>query len=99
MDQAGMASRKQTREAVAEDLRALADDLKAFVQDPKQRARKERGWRVLYGVLALGFTIVSRRVATKAWAILTGEQPPTKGTQSAGGPTRERATAVTGERR
>ena len=75
-----MADRKQVREAVAGDLRALADDLRAFVQDPRERARKERRWRMLYGVLALGFTVASRRLATKAWAILTGEQPPTKGT-------------------
>lgn len=74
-----MADRRQAREAVAEDLRALADDLKAFVQDPKKRASKERRWRVLYGVLALGFTMASRRLAARAWAILTGEQPPAKG--------------------
>ena len=46
MEDAAMADRKQAREAVAEDLRALADDLKAFVEDPKKRARKERGWRL-----------------------------------------------------
>jgi hypothetical protein len=76
-----MASRKEAREAVAEDLRALADDLKAFVQDPKERARKERRWRALYGAVALAFTLVGRRAAARAWSVLTGEQPPTKGTQ------------------
>ena len=74
-----MASRKDAREAVAEDLRALADDLRGFVEDPKKRAKRERQWRALYGVVALGATMVSRRLAARAWAILTGEQPPVKG--------------------
>lgn len=76
-----MASRKQAREAIAEDLRALADDLKALVQDPKERAWKERRWRALYGALALAFTLVGRRAAARAWSILTGEVPPTKAAQ------------------
>ena len=78
-----MASRKQAREAVAEDLRALADDLKALVEDPKKRARKERQWKALYGGLALVMTLAGRRAATKAWGVLTGEQPPAKGESGA----------------
>lgn len=84
-----MASRKQAREALAEDLRALADDLKAFLEDPKERARQERQWRALYGGMALVFTLVGRRAAARAWSILTGEQPPTKGA-TADGEARER---------
>ena len=76
-----MADRKQAREALAEDLRALADDLKALVEDPKKRARKEQQWRLRYGVIALGATVASRRLATRMWEILTGERPPTKGGQ------------------
>jgi Protein of unknown function (DUF4235) len=71
------------REAVAEDLRALATDLKSLVEsattDPKERQRKERIWRVLYAVLGAVTTLVARRAATKAWGILTGEQPPLPG--------------------
>jgi hypothetical protein len=74
-----MASRKEAREAVAEDLRALADELKMFVQDPKERARKERRWRALYSGLALVFAVAGRRIAARAWSVLTGEQPPVKG--------------------
>jgi hypothetical protein len=77
-----MASRKEARQAVAEDLRVLADDLKAFVEDPRKRARKERRWRALYGGLALVFTLVGRRAAARAWSILTGEVPPTKAAQT-----------------
>jgi hypothetical protein len=90
-----MGGRKQAREALAEDLRALAEDLKAFVEDPKKRARKEQQWRLLYGVIALGATVASRRIATRAWKILTGEQPPTKGGQPQA-PQRERATTSPG---
>ena len=70
------------REALAEDLRALATDLKSLVEsattDPKERRRKERQWRVLYGALGLVTTLAARRAANRAWAILTGEQPPAK---------------------
>src|SRR5919199_1887046 len=63
--------------AVAEELRVLADDLKdlfeTLTSDPKERARKERRWRVLYGVASAVFALAARRVATKAWAVLTGE--------------------------
>ena len=71
------------REAIAEDLRALATDFKSLLEsattDPKERQRKERLWRVLYGVLGAVTTLVARRAATKAWTILTGEQPPIAG--------------------
>jgi hypothetical protein len=70
------------REAIAEDLRALASDLKSLVEvattDPKERRKKERQWRALYGALSVVTALVARRVATKAWAILTGERPPAK---------------------
>jgi hypothetical protein len=71
------------REAVAEDLRALATDLRSLVEsittDPKERKRKERLWRGLYAVLGAVTTLVARRAATKAWTVLTGEQPPLPG--------------------
>ena len=69
------------REEVAEDLRALAADLKSLLEsattDPKDRQRKERRWQVLYAVFGAVATLAARRAAAKAWAILTGEQPPT----------------------
>jgi hypothetical protein len=78
-----MPSRKEAREAVAADLRALADDLRALVEDPKKRAKKERQWKALYGVIALVTTLGARKLTARAWGILTGEQPPTKGTAAA----------------
>jgi hypothetical protein len=68
------------REAVATDLRALATDFKSLLEsattDPKERRRKEWVWRGLYAVLGALTTLVARRIAAKAWTILTGEQPP-----------------------
>jgi hypothetical protein len=89
-----MADRKEVRQAIANDLRALADDLKTLVEDPDERKRKERRWRVLYGATALGFTVASRRLVTRAWEILTGEQPPTKNQQAQAAP-REQSPAAT----
>jgi hypothetical protein len=93
-----VADRKQAREAVAEDLRALADDLKALLDDPKKRARRERQWRALYGVVTLGFTLASRRLATRAWGILTGEPPPIKGGAQTRSEPREPAGTASGGR-
>jgi hypothetical protein len=75
----------ERRDAVAENLRSLATDLKSLVEsattDPKERRRRERQWRALYGALSVLTALVARRAATKAWSILTGEQPPTKGAE------------------
>lgn len=68
------------RNAIAEDLRSLANDLKSLVgsatTDPKERRRKERQWRLLYGALSVVTALAARRAANKAWSILTGERPP-----------------------
>ena len=75
----------ERREAVADDLRALASDLKSLVDsattDPKERRKKQRQWRALYGALSVVTALAARRTAQKAWSILTGEQPPVKGAQ------------------
>ena len=74
-----MADRKEVLDALAEDARSVAGDLKALLEDPKERKKKERLYGLLYGGMALGFTLAGRRLATKAYTILTGEQPPVKG--------------------
>jgi hypothetical protein len=72
------------RDAIAEDLRSLATDLKSLVDsattNPKERRKKERQWRALYGGLSLVTALAARRAAHKAWVVLTGEQPPVKRT-------------------
>jgi hypothetical protein len=88
------------RDAVAEDLRTLAADLKNLLDsattDPKERQRKERRWTALYGALGLVTSLVARQIATKAWGVLTGEQPPVKmppGPSKRATPDRESAAA------
>jgi hypothetical protein len=70
------------RDVAVEELNALASDLKSLVTtlttDPKEQARKERAWKLLYGGLSAGLALVARRYATKSWGILTGERPPAK---------------------
>lgn len=69
------------KETLQEELATLASDLKALVEtlarDPKEQARRERRWNLLVGATGAVFTIAARRLATKAWGILTGEEPPT----------------------
>ena len=78
------------REAIAADLRALADDLKSLLEsvttDPKERQRKERRWSALQGGIAVLTTMVARRLATRVWGILTGEQAPMRPQQAASPP-------------
>lgn len=66
--------------AVTEQLGALGEDLKqlwlAVTTDPKKQARKQRAWSVVSGILGAAATMVARRWASRAWAVLTGEQPP-----------------------
>ena len=88
------------RDAVAEDIRTLAADLKNLLDsattDPKERQRKERRWTALYGALGLVTSLVARQIATKAWGVLTGEQPPVKmppGPSKRATPDRESAAA------
>jgi hypothetical protein len=73
-----MAKRK---DVVSEQLQQLAEDLeelwKALTRDPASERRRERAWNILVGVLGVGTTMASRRLVTKLWTILTGEQPPT----------------------
>jgi hypothetical protein len=73
-----MPSRSEARDAVAEDLRSLAEDIRRALEDPKKRKRKERAWAMLEGALVLGLTFAARRLAMKAWSLLTGEQPPAR---------------------
>ena len=69
-------------EAVREQLEQLRDDVRTLIvvlkEDPKERARKERAWNLLYGGLSAVFTMASRRVAERVFWVLTGKTAPTK---------------------
>jgi hypothetical protein len=60
-------------EELQQDLRDLWQTL---TRDPAKEARKERAWTVLSGVFTAVAAIVARRIAAKAWGILTGEAAP-----------------------
>jgi len=68
------------RDVVVEQLDQLRTDLgalwSALTKDPKKEARKERTWTILMGVLGAAAAMGSRRAATRAWSVLTGEKPP-----------------------
>jgi hypothetical protein len=70
------------RDAIADNLRSLASDLKSLADsattDPKERRKKERQWRALYGAIGFVTTLAARKAATRAWTILTGERPPVR---------------------
>jgi len=91
------------KEALAQELNDLALDLKTLLHtltsDPKEQARKERRWRILYAALSAVAALGARRVAAHAWGILTGEQPLGKRAQARSGSgaseTRDREPAAT----
>jgi Protein of unknown function (DUF4235) len=68
------------RDVVVEQLDELKTDLDALwvalTHDPKKEARKERAWTIFAGVLGAVAAIAARKVATRAWGVLTGEPPP-----------------------
>jgi|SRR5690242_21918941 len=54
----------------------LTDLWRTLTRDPAKEARKERAWTILAGAFTALGAIAARRVATKAWGVLTGETPP-----------------------
>jgi len=68
------------RDVVVEQLDELKTDLDALwvalTHDPKKEARKERAWTIFAGILGAVAAIGARKVAARAWGILTGEPPP-----------------------
>ena len=82
---------------VADQLEALAEDLenlwRAATRDPAKEARRERIWTLLMAGIGVGATMATRRVLTKVWPILTGEQPPVAQARRPTAPPRERTPA------
>ena len=68
-------------DVLSEQLDELWTDLSArwagLTRDPTTDARKERLWMVFTGALGAVAALGARRVAAKAWGVLTGEAPPT----------------------
>ncbi|HEY1369432.1 MAG TPA: hypothetical protein VGF23_20075 [Gaiellaceae bacterium] len=68
------------RGAVMEELQELRQDLRDLVvtitTDQKELARRHRQWQMLQAATGALFMVAARRLATKAWFVLTGEVPP-----------------------
>ena len=68
------------REVVTEQLEELRTDLDALwvalTHDPKKEARKERAWTIFAGIFGAVAAVGARKVALRAWDVLTGEPPP-----------------------
>ena len=69
------------REVVLEQLDELRTDFQglwvALTKDAKKEARKERVWSLFAGIAGAAGGMAARRAAAGAWALLTGETPPT----------------------
>jgi len=67
-------------DVVEERIKDLEQDLSgllaALTRDPKRQAWIERFWRALSKASAVAATMAARRMAAKAWRVLTGEPPP-----------------------
>src|SRR5919199_330039 len=75
-----MSAMPSRSEVLASNLEELQQDLRdlwqTLTRDPAKEARKERAWTVLSGVFTAVAAIAARRIAAKAWGILTGETAP-----------------------
>jgi hypothetical protein len=67
-------------DVVEERIKDLGQDLNgllaALTRDPKRQAWNERFWRALSKASTVVATMAARRMAGKAWRVLTGEPPP-----------------------
>ena len=67
-------------DVVEERIRDLGQDLNgllaALTRDPKRQTWNERFWRALSKAAVVVATMAARRMARKAWRVLTGEPPP-----------------------
>jgi hypothetical protein len=67
-------------DVILDQLEELQQDLRdlwhTLTRDPVKEARRERAWTILAGAFAAVGAVAARRVASKAWGILTGEAAP-----------------------
>ena len=69
----------QTRAAIAAGGARVTELAWTVGRDRRKEARLQRRWAVLQVVLGAAFALVSRRLAERAWVVLTGEEPPILG--------------------
>jgi hypothetical protein len=69
---------EKVRSAIARVGEELSEKAWTLGRDPKTEKRKRIAWGILQGALGAAAAIGARRVGSRAWGVLTGEQPPTK---------------------
>jgi len=69
---------EKVRSAIARVGEELSQRAWTVGRDAKAEKRKRVAWGVLQGALGAIATIGARRVVSRVWGVLTGEQPPAK---------------------
>ena len=77
----------QARSALAAGETKVSELARKVGRDRRKEARVQRVWSILQILLGAAFSLVARRLAERAWALLTGEQPSIRG--HAGEPARD----------
>jgi hypothetical protein len=68
----------KVRSAIARVGEELSEKAWTVGRDRKTERRKRLAWGILQGALGAAATIAGRRLGSRIWGILTGEQPPAK---------------------
>jgi hypothetical protein len=68
----------KVRSAIARAGEEISERAWTVGRDPKTEKRKRIAWGILQGALGAAATIGARKVVSRTWGILTGEQPPAK---------------------
>lgn len=66
----------QLRQALARVGRQLEELAWTVGRDQRREARLQRRWRVLEAAVGIAATVAARKIATRIYYVLTGEQPP-----------------------
>jgi hypothetical protein len=69
---------ERVRTAIARVGEEIAEKAWTVGRDAKTERKKRLLWGVVQGAVGAVFTLAARRVVTKTWGVLTGEQPPSK---------------------
>jgi len=71
-------TQEKVRSAVARVGEELTERAWTVGRDPKTERKKLLAWGALQGTLGAVAALGARRVGSRVWGVLTGEQPPAK---------------------
>jgi hypothetical protein len=69
---------ERVRTAIARVGEGIVERAWTVGRDARTERKKRLLWGAMQGVVGAVFTLAARRAVTKAWGVLTGEQPPSK---------------------